>query len=116
MSTIGRAYVWVAIAEAITWAALLIGMFFKYVTQTTDVLVSIFGAVHGGVFLIYCVVTAVAAFRLRWPFWAVATALIAAVPPFVTIPAERLIRKKGLLVRRDAQPSPTSQEAAPAHP
>lgn len=103
--TIGQVFVWAAVAEAITWVALLVGMFFKYVTETTDVLVSIFGAVHGGVFILYCVVAVLAAFRLKWPLWAVAVALIAAVPPLMTIPAEKLIRRKRLLSQRQESPS-----------
>ena len=37
----------VAIAEAVTWALLLTGMFLKYVTETTELGVRIFGMVHG---------------------------------------------------------------------
>ncbi|MGB0102027.1 MAG: DUF3817 domain-containing protein, partial [Nocardioides sp.] len=37
----------VAIAEAITWALLLTGMFLKYVTETTELGVQVFGMVHG---------------------------------------------------------------------
>ena len=40
-----------AIAEAITWTMLIIGMVLKYVTQTTELGVRIGGGVHGFVFL-----------------------------------------------------------------
>ncbi|HXH32932.1 MAG TPA: DUF3817 domain-containing protein [Plantibacter sp.] len=43
----------IAIAEAITWTLLIIGMILKYGAKTTDVGVSIGGAVHGFVFLVY---------------------------------------------------------------
>jgi integral membrane protein len=43
----------VAFAEAVTWTLLLIGLFLKYVTRTTDVGVSIAGGIHGFVFLCY---------------------------------------------------------------
>ena len=44
-----------AVAEAITWALLLFGMFLKYVTQTTEVGVRIGGGIHGFVFLCFVV-------------------------------------------------------------
>ena len=47
----------VAIAEAITWALLLTGMFLKYVTETTELGVRVFGMVHGVVFIAYCLTT-----------------------------------------------------------
>ena len=56
----------VAVAEAITWALLLVGMFLKYVTETTDVMVSIGGMVHGVVFIAFCVTTVVVAVDQRW--------------------------------------------------
>ena len=51
----------VAVAEAITWALLLTGMFLKYVTETTELGVSVFGMLHGVVFVAYGVVTLVVA-------------------------------------------------------
>ncbi|WP_311197846.1 DUF3817 domain-containing protein [Ornithinimicrobium sp. INDO-MA30-4] len=47
----------VALAEAVTWTLLLIGMFLKYVTKTTDLLVTIGGGLHGFVFLAYIATT-----------------------------------------------------------
>ena len=44
----------VAVAEAVTWALLLTGMFLKYVTETTELGVRVFGMVHGVVFIAYC--------------------------------------------------------------
>lgn len=66
---IGRVFVVAAFLEAFTWAGLLVGMFLKYVTETTDVGVSIFGALHGGMFLIYAAVALVTAIALKWPWW-----------------------------------------------
>ena len=56
-----------AIAEAITWALLLSGMFLKYVTETTELGVQVFGMVHGVVFIGYCLVTLLVAIDQRWP-------------------------------------------------
>ena len=56
-----------AVTEAITWALLLTGMFLKYVTETTDLGVRIFGMVHGVVFLAYGLVALVTWVNQRWP-------------------------------------------------
>jgi len=88
-----------AFVEATTWLGLLVGMFLKYVTQTTDVGVSIFGALHGGAFLAYVAVVGISFFVLRWPWWVAGIALAAAVPPLVTIPVERWMRLSGYLGR-----------------
>ncbi|MFK4762034.1 DUF3817 domain-containing protein [Microbacterium sp. ZW T5_45] len=72
--------------EAGTWAGLLIGMYLKYITQTAKVGVQIFGELHGYAFLAYVAITIVAAIRLRWPWYALVVALLAAIPPMMTIP------------------------------
>ena len=38
--------------------------------------------------------------RLRWPWWATLLAVIAAVPPLVTVPLEMAFRRMGLLSAR----------------
>lgn len=96
---IGRAYAVVALAEAITWAGLLLGMFLKYVTESTELGVWLFGRLHGGVFLVYVVVTIVAAVRLRWSVGTSLLALTAAIPPLFTWPMERWLRRTGRLGR-----------------
>ncbi len=85
----------VAIAEAITWALLLIGMFLKYVTETTDLGVRIFGMIHGIVFIGYVVTTVVVWVDQRWTARRGVVALVAAVPPFVTLIVELLAVRRG---------------------
>ncbi|UUZ61695.1 DUF3817 domain-containing protein [Nocardioides sp. B-3] len=41
-------------------------MFLKYVTETTELGVRIFGMVHGVVFIAYCTVTVIVAIDQRW--------------------------------------------------
>lgn len=94
---IGKLFSIIALLEGLTWAGLLIGMFFKYTIKTTELGVAIFGPLHGIVFISYVVVTILAAARLRWPLWATLVALIAAVPPLVTIPMEIWFKRRGLL-------------------
>lgn len=98
-----RLFTLAALIEALTWAGLLIGMFLKYVTETTDLGVWLFGRLHGAAFLFYVVVTVIAAWRLRWPLWATALAILAAIPPLVTLPLEIWFKRLGLLTARPAQ-------------
>lgn len=90
----------IAFVEAGTWAGLLVGMYLKYVTQTTEVGVQIFGQLHGYAFLTYLVVSIVAAMRLRWPWYGLVVAILAAIPPMMTIPAEIWLRRTRRLDRR----------------
>lgn len=96
---IGRAFVAVAILEAFTWTGLLIGMLLKHVLDVTDLGVSIFGALHGGAFIVYLIVGLAAAIRFRWSLGVCALAALAAVPPLTTIPLERWLRRSGRLER-----------------
>ena len=93
-----RAFSVIAAVEAFTWAGLLIGMYFKYVPETTELGVKIFGPLHGGVFMLYGVVAILAAVRLKWSFfWTTVLALVAAVPPFATVVFEVWARRSGRL-------------------
>ena len=86
-----------AISEAITWALLLTGMFLKYVTETTELGVRIFGMVHGIVFIAYCLVTVIVAIDQRWSLSRTVLGLAAAVPPFATLLFETYADRRGLL-------------------
>lgn len=78
----------VAIAEAITWTGLLIGMFLKYGPAENETGVRIFGMLHGVVFVAYVVTTLVVWVDRRWSVGRGLLALFAAVPPLVTLPLE----------------------------
>jgi len=84
----------VAIAEAITWALLLSGMFLKYVTHTTDLGVKIFGMLHGIVFITYVVTTALVWADQQWTFRRGMGALLASIPPFATYGVEVLAERR----------------------
>ncbi len=92
-----RLYRLVARAEAVTWALLLTGMFLKYVTRTTELGVQVFGMVHGVVFIAYCLTTGLLWVDQRWPLSRLVLGLVAAVPPFATMPFERYAERSGLL-------------------
>jgi integral membrane protein len=99
-----------AVAEAITWALLLFGMFLKYVTVFRDGsslassatglgerVVSVVGMVHGVVFIAYCLVAVIVAVDQRWSLPRAVLGLAAAVPPFATLPFEVYADRRGLL-------------------
>lgn len=90
-------FVVVAIAEAVSWTALLIGMFFKYVVVRNEIGVQLAGPVHGALFVAYLAVTVVQARLARWRWWVTLVALVCAVPPFATLLFERWARGRGLL-------------------
>lgn len=83
-----------AIAEACSWAGLLIGMFFKHVAVGTEIGVKIFGPIHGVLFIAYIIALAAAYPQARWSKRITAYGLLAAVPPFMTLWFERYAAKK----------------------
>ncbi|SER60865.1 integral membrane protein [Actinokineospora terrae] len=87
----------VALAEAVSWIGLLVGMVFKYATDLGDIGVKVFGPVHGAVFVAYLVVTAITARQLRWSRWSTFWALAASVPPLATLVYERWALRTGKL-------------------
>ncbi|GAA4756516.1 DUF3817 domain-containing protein [Nocardioides endophyticus] len=97
MSDPRRLFRAVAVAEGITWALLLSGMFLKYVTETTELGVRVFGMVHGVVFVAYCLTTVVVAVDQRWSLGRTLIGLAAAVPPFFTVIFDWYAEKKGAL-------------------
>lgn len=89
-----------AIAEACSWAALLTGMYFKWIAKTSELGVEIAGPVHGALFIGYGV-AALALWRLqRWPVAVALLAGVSAVFPFATIAFERWAGKRGYLTAR----------------
>ena len=90
----------VAVAEAFTWAALLTGMFLKYVTETTELGVRVFGMVHGVVFIAYLLMTLAVAVDQQWSRGRTLLGLACAIPPFLTLWFERYAVRHGLLAER----------------
>lgn len=87
----------VAVAEAVTWALLLIGMYLKYGTETTEAVVSIGGALHGFVFLLYLASTSFVWVNQRWSVPTGALALLAGVIPFATVLVDWRLERRGKL-------------------
>jgi integral membrane protein len=86
-----------AVTEACTWAGLLVGMFLKRVTHTTDLGVQVGGMLHGVAFISFCLVTLVVAIDQGWSKRRTLVGLASAIPPFATIWFDRSAEKHGLL-------------------
>lgn len=113
LSRTGRVFAVIAVVEAFTWAGLLVGMFLKYVTETTEAGVWLFGRLHGAAFVAYVVIALVVAVKLRWGWFRTLVALAAAVPPLTTLLAEWWLRRTGHL-SEPAAPSTASAEPVEA--
>ncbi|WP_326822720.1 DUF3817 domain-containing protein [Streptosporangium sp. NBC_01756] len=89
MPTALRLFRYVAIAEACSWAGLLVGMFFKYIVEAGDLGVKVFGPIHGLLFVLYVVGVLAAARAGRWSVGTIVLGLACAVPPFTSLWFER---------------------------
>ncbi|PPK98162.1 integral membrane protein [Kineococcus xinjiangensis] len=90
----------VAVAEAVSWAALLVAMFLKWVLVVDtphEGGVPVAGRIHGALFMLYVAVALVAARTFRWNWKTALLALVAAVPPFATVVFERWATRRGML-------------------
>lgn len=105
MRRVPALFVAVAVAEACSWAALLIGMFFKYVVVKDEIGVQVAGPVHGALFMAYLAVTVVQARLAGWKWWVTVVALLCSVPPFATVVFERWARSRGLVSVAAAEPA-----------
>jgi integral membrane protein len=87
-----------AVAEAFSWAGLLIGMYFKYGLHSAhEGGVPVLGMVHGIVFVVY-VLTSLAVFKpLAWKPKTLAMALLASAPPLLTWWFEKWALRTGKL-------------------
>ncbi|HEY0487149.1 MAG TPA: DUF3817 domain-containing protein [Mycobacteriales bacterium] len=94
-----------AIAEAISWAGLLAGMFFKYVVVHDQIGVKVFGPIHGCVFLLYLLSVLLVRQPLGWNGRRTLTGLLAAIPPFATVWFERRALRSAADVSRNPEPA-----------
>ncbi len=87
----------VAIAEAVTWTLLIVGMVMKYVLLVGDVGVQIGGLLHGIVFVAYVVVAVLVAVNQRWQAGLTTVAIVSAIVPWATVPLDRWLDRNGRL-------------------
>ena len=112
----------VGLVEAVTWSLLLVGMFLKYVTRTTEVLVSVAGMLHGIAFVAFCVTTIAVSIDARWRLRRTLGVLASSVPPLLTVPVVLRLEREDALqawrLRADDPISPSERLVAVAvrHP
>ncbi|MBE0011290.1 DUF3817 domain-containing protein [Arthrobacter sp. AET 35A] len=87
----------VAVAEALTWAFLLLAMFLKYVTETTEALIPPAGGIHGFVFLVFVVVTIFVWVNQRWSFKIGLLGLVSAIVPLASVVFDQTMERRGKL-------------------
>lgn len=118
-SAIIRAFRLLAVAEAFSWAALLTGMYFKWIARTTELGVEIAGPVHGALFVGYGMAALVLWRLQRWPFAVALFAGLSAVVPLATVLFERWADRRGHLTATTAPAADAAtagkREEAPAH-
>lgn len=96
-ATMIRVFRGLAIAEAFSWAALLVGMVLKWVTRTTELGVEIAGPIHGAFFIGYAIMALSLWAILRWPFRVALLSGLSAIFPFATVWFERWAGRRGHL-------------------
>jgi integral membrane protein len=97
-----------AIAEAISWTGLLVGMYLKHVTHTTEAGVWLFGRLHGAIFVAYLLSVAWVARAERWSLGRTAVAALSSIPPLTTVVFERWVsnRRSGHRLADEAGATP----------
>lgn len=100
----GRRFAAAAVAEAVTWLGLFVGMLVKYVGSGNERGVQVFGMVHGVVALVYVAVAVHGSRELRWSGRTLITALLASVPPGGTLVFEHWAWRTGQLSAPQERP------------
>ena len=85
-----------AIAEAISWTLLILGLILR---ATTDLAIAttIGGSIHGFVFLSYGATAVLVALNNRWRPGPTIVAIVSAIVPYATIPTELWLARTGRL-------------------
>ncbi len=84
-STAGRLRL-VALAEAVSWVGLLVGMYFKYLgSPRTEIGVKIFGPVHGAVFVAFVIAALLAGIAYKWGVLTWLLALLGSIVPLGSV-------------------------------
>ena len=98
----------VALAEAVSWIGLLVGMYFKYVgSPRTEVGVKIFGMPHGLLFVAFLVTALLAGLAYRWRPRTWLLALLASIVPLGTVMFVIAADRRGWLTAPAAAPQPS---------
>ena len=87
-----------AFGEAVGWTLLISAIIYRsFGLPGSEVAVSIAGRIHGVLFLLYFVFVLLTARSMMWGFWKTSIALIAGMPPYLSLVFEKsmaYIRKR----------------------
>lgn len=99
-----------AIAEAISWTLLIVGLILR-ATADLAIATTIGGTIHGFVFLSYGATAVLVALNNRWRPWPTTVAIVSAIVPYATIPAELWLSRSGRLAGqwRTGEPDPSDR-------
>ena len=76
----------IAVAEAVSWVGLLIGMYFKYLAAPrTEIGVKVFGMAHGLVFVAFVLAGLLTGIALKWGVGTWLVALLASIVPLCSV-------------------------------
>jgi integral membrane protein len=76
----------IALAEAVSWVGLLIGMYFKYLgTPRTEIGVKVFGMTHGLIFIAFVVAGLLVGIARKWAAGTWLLALLASIVPLCSV-------------------------------
>lgn len=85
-----------AFAEAVSWTLLIAALIARAATGWAPA-VTIAGGIHGFVFLSYGATVVLVALNNRWRAVPTVLALVSAIVPYATVPAEIWLHRRGLL-------------------
>ena len=76
----------IALAEAVSWVGLLVGMYFKYLgTPRTEIGVKVVGMTHGLIFIAFVVAGLLVGIAFKWPAGTWLLALLASIVPLCSV-------------------------------
>ncbi len=76
----------IALAEAVSWVGLLVGMYFKYLgSPRTEIGVKVFGMAHGLIFVAFVVTGLLVGIVFKWGVRTWLLALLASVVPLCSV-------------------------------
>ncbi|MGE2692776.1 DUF3817 domain-containing protein [Mycolicibacterium pulveris] len=84
--SVARWFRFVALLEALSWAGLLIGMYFKYLgTPRTEIGVKVFGMAHGLIFVAFLAVGLLAGLVFQWSLGTWLLGLLSSILPMCSV-------------------------------
>lgn len=86
-----------AVSEMVTWTGLIAAMIIRYGFGEYGPWFFYAGISHGTVFVAYCTVALIVGHNQRWSLGRLVLALASAIPPYLTVPFDRALHKRGLL-------------------